>query len=72
MAQQRRYLAIAVAPILASQFDNVGGQTLFVVAPRRRFTLRRTILPERRASTALGDVKLTSNMIDANAAAGGD
>ena len=69
--QKRRYLAIAVTAVLASEFDDIGGQTLFVVAPRRRFTLRRTMLPERRASTALGDVKLTSNMIDANAAAGG-
>ena len=69
--QKRRYLAIAVTAVLASEFDDIGGQTLFVGAPRRRLTLRRTILPERRASTALGDVKLTSNMIDANAAAGG-
>ena len=69
--QERRYPAIAIAAVLASEFDDVGGQALFIVAPRRRFALRRTMLPERRACTALGDVKLTSNMIDANAAAGG-
>ena len=65
MAQQRGNLTIAVAAILAGKLDNVGGQTSFIVAPRRHLALRRTMLSERRTRATLGDVKVTSNMIDA-------
>ena len=65
MAQQRGDLAIAVTAVLAGQFDNVGGQPLFIVSPRRRLALRRAMLTERRTRAALGDVKFTSDMIDA-------
>jgi hypothetical protein len=54
-AQQRGDLAIAVAPILASQLDDVGGQPLFVVTALRDLTLCRAVLAERRAGAALGD-----------------
>jgi hypothetical protein len=56
---------------LAGQFDDISGQPFFVIAPRWRFALRGGILSERRAGTTLGDVKFTSDMIDANSAAGG-
>ena len=49
-------LAIAVAAILAGQFDDVGGQPLFVFSAPRDLALRRAVLPERRAGPALGDM----------------
>ena len=69
--QQRGDLAIAVAAVLAGKLNDVGGQTFFVISPRRRLPLRRTMLAERRTGTALGDVKLTSNMLDTKSSAGG-
>ena len=71
MAQQRGDLAIAVTTVLASQLDNVSGQALFVVAPRPHLPLRRAMLSERRTGAALGDVKLTSNMLDTKSSARG-
>lgn len=71
MAQQRCDLAIAVAAILAGKLDDVGGQTLFVIAPRRRLALCRAMLSERRTGTTLGDVKNTSNMLDTKSSARG-
>ena len=42
-----------------------------VAIARWRLTVRRPMLSERRAGTTLGDVKFTSDMIDANTAARG-
>ena len=69
--QQRRDLAVAVAAIETGEFDDVGGQPLFVVAPRWRLALRRTMLSERRTCATLGDVKFTSNMLDTEPSARG-
>ena len=71
MAQQRRDLAIAVAAVLTSKLDDISGQTLFIISPRWRLALRRAMLPERFTGAALGDVKLTSDMLDANSSARG-
>jgi hypothetical protein len=71
MAQQRRDLAIAVAAVLTSKLDDISGQTLFIISPRWRLALRRAMLPERLTGAALGDVKLTSDMLDANSSARG-
>lgn len=71
MTQQRGDLAITVAAILTGKLDDITGQPFFVVAPRWRLTLRRAMLSERRTGTTLGDVKLTSDMIDALPSAGG-
>lgn len=71
MAQQRGDLAIAVTAVLAGKLNDIGSQTLFVVSPRRRLPLRRAMLAERRTGTALGDVKLTSNMLDTKSSARG-
>jgi hypothetical protein len=71
LTQQRGDLAIAVAAVITSKLDDVGGQPLFVVAPRWRLPLRRTMLSERRTGTALGDMKLTSNMLDTKSSARG-
>src|SRR5512133_1549494 len=42
VTQQRCNLAIAIASVLASQCDDVGGQPLFVVPARRRLALLRS------------------------------
>ena len=44
--QQLRDLPIAVAAILASEFDDVGGQLLLVLSPPCHAALGRTMLPE--------------------------
>jgi hypothetical protein len=71
MTQQRGDLAITVAAILTGKLDDISGQPFFVVAPRWRLTLRRAMLSERCASATLGDVKFTSDMLDALPSAGG-
>jgi hypothetical protein len=71
MPQQGGDLAIAVTAILASKLGDISGQPSFVVAPRWRLTLRRAMLSERCASATLGDVKFTSDMLDALPSAGG-
>jgi hypothetical protein len=55
-AQQLGDLAIAIAAVVSGQLDDVGGQPLFVVTAPREPALRRAMLTERRARTALGDV----------------
>jgi hypothetical protein len=70
-AQQLGDLAIAVAAILPGQFDDVGGQPLFIVTALRDLALRRAMLTERRTGAALGDGQLLSDMLDAGAAARG-
>src|SRR5207342_3222764 len=54
LLEQTGDLAIAVAAILPGQGDEVGGQSFFVGTAPRHLALRRAVLPERRASTALG------------------
>jgi hypothetical protein len=71
LTQQRGDLAIAVAAVIKGKLDDVGGQPLFVVAPRWRLALRRTMLSERRTCATLGDVKFTSNMLDTEPSARG-
>lgn len=70
-APQRGDLAIAVAPVLACEFDDVGGEPSFVLASLRRLALCRTVLVERCAGAALGDVQRVPDMVDALAAARG-
>ena len=62
-AQQLGDLAIAVAAILPSQFDDVGGQPFYIVTALRDLALRRAVLAERRTGAALGDAQLSSNML---------
>jgi nitrate reductase cytochrome c-type subunit len=45
---------VAVTTISASQFDDVGGQPLLVISPRRYAALRRTVLSEHTADPSLG------------------
>jgi hypothetical protein len=50
---------------LSGKLDDIDRQPLLVVAALRRLALRRAMLPERRTGAALGDAKLTTNMLDA-------
>jgi hypothetical protein len=68
-SQHLRDLPIAIAAILAGQFDDVGGQPLLVVLPLRNAALRGSVLPEHAADPPLGQLQLGSNMVDAGAAA---
>jgi hypothetical protein len=70
-AQQLGDLAIAVAPVLPGQFDNVVRQPGVIVAAMRDLALRRAMLTERRAGTPLRDRQNASNMLDAGAATRG-
>lgn len=45
----------------------IGYQLLLIIAAQRNLALRRAMLTEHRSSTMLGDVKLTSDMLDAGA-----
>jgi len=71
LAQQLGDLAIAVAAILPDQLDDVGRQPCLVVSTVRDLALRRAMLTECRAGTALGNQQRSSNMLDAGAAARG-
>ena len=69
--QQLGDLAIAVATVVPSQRDEVFGQAGLVLATLRRLALRRTVLSECLAGTALRDAQFVSDMLDAETAACG-
>ena len=71
LLEQPGDLAIAVAAVLPGQGDEVGGQSFFVGTAPRHLALRRAVLPERRASTALGDMHDFFDVLDTGAAACG-
>ena len=70
-AQKLGDLAIAVATILPSELDDIGGQSLFVVTAPRDLALRRAVLTERRTGPTLGNQQCSSYMLDAGAATRG-
>ena len=70
-SQKLRDLPIAIATILASEFDNIGGQSFFVISPRWRPPLRRSVLSEHAAHPSLGQLHLRSDVIDAGASTRG-
>jgi hypothetical protein len=70
-AQQFGNLAVAVAAILARELDDVGGELFLVVPAPRKLALRRAVLTERCAGTALGDLELVSDVLDAGTATRG-
>ena len=71
LLEQTGDLAIAVAAVLPGQGDEVGGQSFFVGTAPRHLALRRAVLPERRASTALGYMHDFFDVLDTGAAACG-
>jgi hypothetical protein len=56
---------------LPGQLDDIVCQPCFIVTAPRDLALRRAVLPERRAGTALGNRQRSSNMFDAGAATRG-
>lgn len=56
--QQRADLPVAVAPVPARQLHEIGGQRRLIVSAPRHLALRRTMLTERTARAALGDVQV--------------
>ena len=67
LAQERSNLAIAIAAVLPSQFNDVGRQSFGIVTAPRDLALCRAVLPERRTSATLRDVQLRPNVLDAGA-----
>src|SRR4051794_4390589 len=67
ISEQGRDLAIAVAAILTGQFDQVGGEPLFVFLAPRRFALCRAVLTERAAGATLGDGQHGPDVLDTGA-----
>jgi hypothetical protein len=53
-AQELCDLAIAVAAVLASKRDNIGGEPLLIVSPSWNTPLRRAMLPKHAADPPLG------------------
>jgi hypothetical protein len=71
LAQELGDLAIAIAAVLPSKLDNIGGETLLVSTTARDLALRRAMLPERRTGATLGDMQLRSDLLDAGTATRG-
>jgi hypothetical protein len=71
LAQQSSDLAIAIATVLLSQLDDIGGKPLLIVATARDFALRRAVLPERRTGATLGNMQLRAHLLNAGAATRG-
>ena len=69
--QQFGDLAIAITAIKTSQFDDIGGQPLFVFTAPRGPTLCRAMLAEGRAGATLGDMQFRSDMLDTGSATRG-
>jgi hypothetical protein len=55
-AQQRGDLGMAMAAVVPSKLDNIGGETLRVLTTARDLALRRAMPPERRTGATLGDI----------------
>ena len=70
-AQQGCNLAVAVATILASQFDDICRQPLRIHATLWQLPLRRAMLPERRTGATLGYLQLTADVLNAGTATRG-
>jgi hypothetical protein len=70
-AQQLGDLAVAIAAVLARKLNDVGGEPFLVVPAPRALALRPAMLTERSAHAALGDLKLVSDVLDADAATRG-
>ena len=71
LVQHRGDAAIAVAAILESKRDDVGGQGRLVIRGRRDLALRGSMLPENPACPPFGHAKLINHMIHTGTAACG-
>jgi len=70
-AQESGDLAVAVAPILPRQRDDVGRERLLVVPPPRHLALRRAMLTERPTGAALGNGQRQLDVLDTDTPARG-
>lgn len=66
--QQCRHPAIAVAPVLPGQRDDVVRQRLLVICPTRHFALCRPMLAEHAAYPPLGHIQHRPHLVDAASA----
>src|SRR4051812_28420130 len=66
-SRKGRDLAIAVAAVLACEFDQVGREGFLVIMAPRRLALGRAVLPERLAGAALGDAHRVHDVLDTGA-----
>src|SRR5262249_33194038 len=71
LAQQFGDLAIAVAAVLPSKLDNIGGEKRPVPPSAQDPALCRAMLPERRTGATLGDMQLRSHLLNAGTATRG-
>ena len=67
--QQLAAFALVVAPVAASQLDEVGGERSLVVSPPRHLALRRAMLTECPASPAFGHVHRLHDVLDTRTSA---
>src|SRR5690606_38573983 len=71
LSQQGRDPAVAIAPILAGECDDIRGQRVFIGPLTRHFPLCRAVLPENPAGKPFRNLELLPDMIDAGTATGG-
>src|SRR5262249_6358744 len=71
LAQELGDLAIAIAAVLPSKLNNIGGETLLLLPTARDLALRRAMLPQRRTGATLGDMQLRSHLLNAGTATRG-
>jgi hypothetical protein len=64
IAQKSRDLAVAVAAILAREFDQIGGEPFLAIMAPRRLALGRAMLTERAAGATLGDTHRVHDVLD--------
>ncbi len=70
-SQKLRNLPLAIAAVPMGELNDVGGQPLLVISPRRNAALRRTMLPEHTADLSLRQFQPGSNMVNADSATRG-
>ena len=71
LPQERRDPAVAVAPVLGRERDDVRGQRVFIGPPARHLPLGRTMLAEHATGDPFRHLELLPDVVDAGTTAGG-
>ncbi len=71
ISQQGGDPAVAVAPILAGQFDHVGNQSIFVSPASRQLPLRRAMLAQHPAGPTFRQTQFLADQVDTGTTARG-
>jgi hypothetical protein len=71
LSKEGRDAPIAIAAILAGQFDHAGDETLFIGTSMRATPLRGAVLAQNATDTTLRYLHSPTNMIDAGTATSG-